>query len=87
MKQVIVFTLAVLVAAYIAEAACSTYAPFYRYWRASGSDHFYTTNILEIRAAVPGQLGRFGYKSEGVECIIPTSPTSKIIVFVSAFLM
>ena len=85
MKQVIVFTLTVLVVGHITEAACSTYAPFYRYWKASGADHFYTTNILEIRVAVPGQVGRHSYKSEGVECIIPTSPTSKIIVFVSAF--
>ena len=40
----------------------------YRYWRAAGpkSDHFYTANPLEI-------VGRYGYKSEGVTCLIYTS--------------
>ena len=87
MKQANLFILTVLAVAYVAEAACSTYAPFYRYWKASGADHFYTTNILEITAAVPGQVGKFGYKSEGVECIIRTTPTGKIMVFDTVLLM
>ena len=87
MKQAIVFTLIVLAAVSIADSARSTFAPFYRYWRASGADHFYTTNILEIGVAVPGQKGKHGYKSEGVECILRTTPTRKIMVFVSVLLM
>ena len=38
--------------------------PFYRYW--NGRDHFYTTNIHEIGTAIPGHLGRHGYRSEGI---------------------
>ena len=37
--------------------------PFYRYW--NGRDHFYTTNIHEIGTAIPGHLGKHGYRSEG----------------------
>ena len=47
------------------------YAPFYRY---SNGEYFYTTNILEIGTAVPGQRGSFGYVSEGVQCIVSTEP-------------
>ena len=83
MKQVIELTLTVLAVVSIAhaEVACSTYAPFYRYFRPSGADHFYTTNILEIGVAVPGQVGKYNYKSEGVECIIHTTLTGEIMVF------
>ena len=42
--------------------------PLYRYWRASVSDHFYTTNPDEIGTTTPGQVGKYGYKSEGVAC-------------------
>ena len=40
--------------------------PLYRYWKASVSDHFYTTNSAEIGTTIPGQTGKHGYKSEGV---------------------
>lgn len=40
--------------------------PLYRYWKPSGSDHFYTTNIHEIGTATPGRMGKHGYKSEGI---------------------
>ena len=42
--------------------------PLYRYYKANGSDHFYTTDILEVRTAIYGQLGYHGYKSEGIAC-------------------
>ena len=42
--------------------------PLYRYWKASVSDHFYTTNPDEIGTTTPGQVGKHGYKSEGVAC-------------------
>ena len=45
--------------------------PLYRYWKASVSDHFYTTNINEIGTAHPGAVGKHGYKSEGIECYVP----------------
>ena len=44
--------------------------PLYRYYRAHGQDHFYTTNIHEIGTSVPGVVGRHGYKSEGVACYV-----------------
>ena len=44
--------------------------PLYRYWKNSKSDHFYTTNIDEIGTATPGAMGRFDYKSEGIQCLI-----------------
>ena len=44
--------------------------PLYRYWRAEVSDHFYTTSIFEIGTATPGEVGAFGYKSEGVQCYV-----------------
>ncbi len=44
--------------------------PLYRYWRPNGSDHFYTTNSGEIGTTTPGQLGKYGYKSEGVACYV-----------------
>ena len=44
--------------------------PLYRYWRPSVSDHFYTTNIQEIGTATPGQVGKGGYQSEGIECYV-----------------
>ena len=47
-----------------------TTAPLYRYWRASVSDHFYTTNPAEIGTTSPGQVGKYGYKSEGIQCNI-----------------
>ena len=87
MKQVIELTLTVFAVVSIAEATCSTYAPFYRYWRASGADHFYTTNILEIGVAVPGQTGKYNYKSEGVECILHTTLTGEKMVFVHVLLI
>ena len=78
MKSIIVFTITLFVAHSTAESACPTFAPFYRYFRGDGTDHFYTTNILEIRTAVPGQTGDHGYTSEGIACILRTTPTSKI---------
>ena len=42
--------------------------PLYRYW--NGRDHFYTTNSHEIGTTVPGRVGRFNYRSEGVACYV-----------------
>ena len=44
--------------------------PLYRYWKGSVSDHFYTTNAAEIGTTTPGQVGRYGYSSEGVACYV-----------------
>lgn len=40
--------------------------PLYRYWQGAVRDHFYTTNREEIGTTTPGQVGKYGYKSEGV---------------------
>ena len=44
--------------------------PLYRYWQSASSDHFYTTNPKEIGTVTPGQVGNFGYISEGVACYV-----------------
>ena len=44
--------------------------PLYRYWQANGSDHFYTINPDEIGITTPGKVGKFGYTSEGIQCLI-----------------
>lgn len=46
--------------------------PLYRYWNSRITDHFYTTNINEIGTATLGQIGKHGYKSEGVVCYVPS---------------
>ena len=48
--------------------------PLYRYWKASGGDHFYTTNIHAIGTATPGRVGKYGYKSEGITCYVFPRP-------------
>ena len=42
----------------------------FRYWRASGADHFYTTNKNEIGTTTPGTVGHHQYTSEGTQCLI-----------------
>ena len=56
-------------------------APLFRYWRSAGrnSDHLYTTNAYEIGTVVPGLVGRHGYRSEGVACLIYTYKVSDSI--------
>ena len=45
--------------------------PLYRYYLTKGSpDHFYTTNPHEIGTIVPGAIGKYGYKSEGIACYV-----------------
>ena len=48
--------------------------PLYRYWKAHGADHFYTTNIHAIGTATPGRVGKHGYTSEGITCYIFPKP-------------
>lgn len=49
--------------------------PLYRYWQREVSDHFYTTNELEIGTTTPGEV-KNGYKSEGIAgyCYITEVP-------------
>ena len=42
----------------------------HRYWRAKVSDHFYTTNSNGIGTDVVGEIGKYGYKYEGIQCYI-----------------
>ena len=47
--------------------------PLYRYWKPGSdtvNDHLYTTNAAEIGTTTPGQVGKFGYYSEGVACYL-----------------
>ena len=57
--------------AYVAAATCG-YAPLYRY--CNGFDNFYTTDINDIGTAYPGQMGRNGYTSDGIQAIVVTDP-------------
>ena len=45
---------------------------FYRHWKSSISDHFYTTYINEIGTAASGLTGHHGYTSEGTQCLLYT---------------
>lgn len=67
----ILFLVSVCVAGIRAYATCG-YTPLYRY--CDGFDHFYTADINEIGTAVPGQMGRNGYISDGIQCIVSTDP-------------
>ena len=40
--------------------------PLYRYYSENARDHFYTTNSKEIGTTTFGQVGNYGYKSEGI---------------------
>eukprot|EP01084_Bolivina_argentea_P161127 280513_1 len=40
--------------------------PFYRYWKGSSADHFYTTNEEEIGTTTAGETGKYEYQSEGM---------------------
>ena len=44
--------------------------PLYRYWNLRVNNHFYTTNAKEIGTTIPGQVGKYGYKSEGIACYV-----------------
>ena len=45
-----------------------------RYWKSSKSDHFYTINVDEIGTATSGAVGRFDYRSEGIQCLVYNKP-------------
>ena len=42
--------------------------PLYRYSKAHGLDHFYTTDSAEIGTTHPGRVVKHGYRSEGIAC-------------------
>uniref|UniRef100_A0A7M5XD48 DUF5648 domain-containing protein n=1 Tax=Clytia hemisphaerica TaxID=252671 RepID=A0A7M5XD48_9CNID len=44
--------------------------PLYRYWHPRFVNHFYTTNAKEIGTTTSGQVGKYGYKSEGITCYV-----------------
>ena len=50
--------------------------PLYRYVKDSIMDHFYTLSSDEIGTVTPGEVGKHGYKSEGVAgyCFITQYP-------------
>ena len=52
----------------IEKDAAGKAVPLYRYWNPGNKDHFYTTNANEIGKIIPGQVGKFGYTSEGITC-------------------
>ena len=59
---------------------------FYRYWRAGGADHFYTTNVNEIGAVISPVVGLYGYKAEGIQCLIYSDQVTESIPLYRYFL-
>ena len=53
--------------------------PLYRYYK--GGNHFYTTNSGEIGTTRHGQVGRHGYKSEGIAGYCYSKPTKDTVPF------
>jgi len=49
-----------------APTAPPTKVNVYRYYKHSVGDHFYTINPSEIGTTIPGQVGKGGYKFEGI---------------------
>jgi len=54
------------IAFYVFASKCSQAVPIYRYWKAAGSDHFYTTDESEIGTTTSGEKGNHDYVSEGI---------------------
>ncbi len=51
----------------------------YRYW--NGNDHFYTANPAEVGTTTPGEIGNYGYRSEGIAAFCyPSQLTGSIVV-------
>ena len=51
-----------------ADEVCSTtLLPWYRYWRSSVTNHFYTTDRDVIGTTVVGETGSYNYEFEGIE--------------------
>lgn len=47
--------------------------PLYRYYKHERTyDHYYTTDASDIGTTILGQVGRDGYKFEGVACYVPS---------------
>ena len=53
--------------------------PLFRYFKAAGVDHFYTTNSGEIGKTMHGQLGNHGYRSEGIAGYCYPKPTKDTV--------
>ena len=51
--------------------------PLYRYFKAH--DHFYTTNVADIGKTIHGQLGKYGYRSEGIVGYCYPKPTENTV--------
>ena len=58
------------VAGYCLKHQVSGSVPLFRYYNGGNRDHFYTTNSNEIGTTVPGQVGKYGYQSEGIDCYV-----------------
>ena len=55
--------------------------PLYRYWQSVFHDHFYTTNPREVGTTIDGELGNYGYRSEGIACYVyPTQASATNLV-------
>lgn len=63
----------------VSSAKCTTnneytYSPLFQAWSPQQTDHFYYTNYNEIGQVIPGRKGNHGYTSQGISCMVLTSP-------------
>ncbi|CAF1413762.1 unnamed protein product [Didymodactylos carnosus] len=69
------------VAGYVYNTKQPGTCPFHRYYNLQYNQHFYTVNLCEIGVTVPGQVGNFNYRYEGIAAYVITSyPCNKTIV-------
>uniref|UniRef100_A0A1X7UWT4 DUF5648 domain-containing protein n=1 Tax=Amphimedon queenslandica TaxID=400682 RepID=A0A1X7UWT4_AMPQE len=57
------------------KAAIGSFVPLYQYLGSGhGANHFYTTSPDEVGTTIPGQIGKHGFKSEGIAAHIYAAP-------------
>ena len=78
MKAFLAVFISLLIFGYCS-AIISSFTPLYRYVKSSGgSRHYYTTNLNKIGTAIAGHKGKYGYKSEGISCILASQSCKNV---------
>ncbi|CAF1545411.1 unnamed protein product [Didymodactylos carnosus] len=61
------------VAGYVYKTRQPGTCPFHRYYNSQYNQHFYTVSPCEIGVTVPGLVGKYNYKYEGIAAYVITS--------------
>ena len=78
MKAFLAVFISLLIFGYCS-AIISSFTPLYRYVKSSGgSRHYYTTNLNKIGTAIAGHKGKYGYRSEGISCILSSQSCKNV---------